>query len=111
MLIVHNKCNVEGNNHGSIEHRAKMDEIAEQMSKTDEYTIIYKNKSLNTAGVKNGSRLRPDVIAVKKDGGFKIIEIASKSQKLGMGLERLNGKIAKMGKIPGVIIELIKYGG
>lgn len=81
------------------------------MSKTDEYAVIYKNKSLSTAGVKSGSNLRPDIIGVKKDGGFKIIEIASKSQKSGKGYIKLNEKVDEMKKIAGVVVELIKYGG
>lgn len=86
LIIVHNACKIEGNNHVAADHRIKMDDIAEQMPKTDEYIVIYKNKLLSTAGVKNGSNLRPDIIGVKKDGGFKIIEFASKSQKSGQGL-------------------------
>ena len=111
LLVVHNACRIEGNNHGAADHRIKMDDIAEQMSKTDEYTVIYKNKSLSTTGVKNGSTLRPDIIGIKKDGGFKIVEIASKSQKSGKGLMKLNEKIDEMKKIAGVVVKLIKYGG
>ena len=110
LFVVHNACNIEGNNHGAVDYRMKMDNVAEKMSKTDEYTIVYKNKKLSTTGIKSSKDLRPDIVGVKKDGGFKIIEIASKSQKSGKGYIKLKKKVDEMKEIAGVV-ELIEYGG
>ena len=63
------------------------------MADSGEYSKIFLNKSLHTTGVRNGSYLRPDIIGVKNGGGFKIIEVASKSQASGRALNALMNNV------------------
>ena len=80
-ILVHNSCKVHGKSHGSATHKAAIDSKAKAMQSSGEYTDIWLNKQLNTAGMKGTQR--PDIIAKRLDGTFEYIEYASKSQAPG----------------------------
>lgn len=80
-ILVHNSCQVHGKSHGSATHKATIDSKAKAMQSSGDYTDIWLNKQLNTAGMKGTQR--PDIIAKRLDGTFEYIEYASKSQAPG----------------------------
>ena len=80
-ILVHNSCKVHGKSHGSATHKAAIDSKVKAMQSSGEYTDIWLNKQLNTAGMKGTQR--PDIIAKRLDGTFEYIEYASKSQAPG----------------------------
>ena len=51
------------------------------------------NGSKLTIGVRKDCCLRPDIIAVKNENGFKIVEVASKSQTSGRALNSLMNNV------------------
>lgn len=67
-----------GNAHASLIHQVATNEAVSNLAESGDYSTIYLNKSLNTAGL-NGN-LRPDIIAMGKNGAITIIEVVSKSQ-------------------------------
>lgn len=69
--------------------------VTRHLKKTGEYTKIYLNKSLKSAGLKG--RYRPDIMAKRaKDGVIEIYEVASKSQAKGWALTALKDKMKAM---------------
>ena len=107
-VLVHNRCETIGKSHGASEHRAEIDSQANILQASGEYDKIYLNRSLKSAGV-NDMGIRPDIIAIRNDGSYYIIEVASKSQASGKGLRLLQGKMYEMEKIPNVTSKLIHY--
>ena len=90
-ILVHNDCILEtehkesqteiiGKAHGSPEHQAEIYRQVESLVETGDYSKIYLNRSLSTTGVLDKNYLRPDIIALRKDGKFYLIEVASKTQ-------------------------------
>lgn len=63
------------------------------MADSGNYSKIYLNRSLSSAGVEQGSLLRPDIIGVRNAGGFDLVEVASQSQAAGNALKALSQKI------------------
>ena len=70
-----------------------MDEV-NKLASTGNYSKIYINRSLKTAGF-NGTQ-KPDIIAVGVDGKVHIIEIASPSQLSGKPKYALKNKFNTM---------------
>lgn len=68
------------------------------------------NGSKLTIGVRKDCCLRPDIIAVKNENGFKIVEVASKSQTSGRALNSLMNNYA-IKKILLVRIKLFLFHG
>jgi len=88
------KTEIIGKPHASAQHQAfTMDEV-NKLSSTGEFSKIYINKSLKTAGF-NGTQ-KPDIIAVGKNGNGHIIEIASPSQLSGKPKYALKNKFNTM---------------
>jgi len=88
------KTEIIGKPHASAQHQAfTMDEV-NKLSSTGEFSKIYINKSLKTAGF-NGTQ-KPDIIAVGKNGNGHIIEIASPSQLSGKRMLDLTDKFNTM---------------
>ena len=54
-LIVHNDCKVEGKPHGSETHQKRIGAQVETMKNSGNYSEIYLNKALKTAGL-NGTQ-------------------------------------------------------
>ncbi len=108
-FLVHNSCKVHGKSHGSETHKAAIDSKAKTMQSSGEYTDIWLNKQLNTAGMKGTQR--PDIIAKRLDGTFEYIEYASKSQAIGSkGLTTLQTKMDIIDKANDVVGQLINWG-
>ena len=109
-VLVHNVC-VIGKPHGSLQHKRVTKSVTRHLKKTGEYTKIYLNKSLKSAGL-NG-RYRPDIMAKRaKDGVIEIYEIASKSQAGGIGktlLERKVDIMRKTNKIRALVKDIIPW--
>ena len=91
-VLVHNNCTQNGGGHGNTVHAKKIDEKIEILKKSGEYTRIYGNRSLKTAGLVGNQR--PDIIAFDKLGNAHIWEYASPSQSGGRGLRALVRKIS-----------------
>ncbi len=109
-ILVHNGCEIHGKSHGSDQHKAAIDAKATSMQASGEYTDIWLNKQLNTAGLKGTQR--PDIIAKKLDGTFEYLEYASQSQFSGNGLIALKNKmkiINENNNIKGFLFEWGKY--
>ena len=88
------KTEIIGKPHASAQHQAfTMDEV-NKLASTGNYSKIYINRSLKTAGF-NGTQ-KPDIIAVGVDGKVHIIEIASPSQLSGKPWTLLNNKLITM---------------
>ena len=77
-ILVHNECKISGGGHGNKTHRQQIDNKIAQLESTGNYTKIYGNRSLNTAGLKGNQR--PDIIAINSNGTAEIWEYASPSQ-------------------------------
>ncbi|CDG36522.1 hypothetical protein CTHBC1_1914 [Acetivibrio thermocellus BC1] len=102
-VLVHNankyvkgtsKTEIIGKPHASAQHQAfTMDEV-NKLSSTGEFSKIYINKSLKTAGF-NGTQ-KPDIIAVGKNGNGHIVEIAGPSQLSGKPKYALKNKFNTM---------------
>ena len=107
-ILVHNSCNVHGKSHGSPEHKAATDAKAQSMKASGDYSDIWLNKQLKTAGM-NGKQ-RPDIIAKRVDGTFEYIEYASKSQANGSGLNALKNKMDIINKANGIEGQLFNWG-
>lgn len=83
-------------------HKERIEQKIDALQKSGEYTEIYGNRSLNTAGL-NGKQ-RPDIIAKNISGTYEVWEFASPSQASGAGYAALVSKIAIMKAAnPGVI--------
>ena len=108
LVLVHNGCNVHGKSHGSSQHKAAIDAKTKTMQASGEYSDIWLNKQLKTAGLKGTQR--PDIIARRLDGTYEYIEYASKSQAKGSGLNALNNKMEIIDKANNLKGELIKFG-
>ena len=76
-ILVHNACLKIGSGHGEITHKTRIDNFMLELENSGDYSKIYGNRSLSTAGL-NGSQ-RPDVIAIHNDGTYHVWEFASKS--------------------------------
>ena len=88
------KTEIIGKPHASAQHQTfTMDEV-NKLAATGNYSKIYMNRSLKTAGF-NGSQ-QPDIIAVGVDGKVHIIEIASPSQLSGKTMLELTNKYNTM---------------
>ena len=70
-----------GKAHGSVEHQARINATANSLAESGNYSKIFLNKALKTAGL-SGSQ-RPDIIAMGKNGIYETWEFASKSQACG----------------------------
>ena len=79
------------------------------MKASGDYSDIWLNKQLKTAGMKGTQR--PDIIAKRLDGTFEYIEYASKSQApKTYGYNLLSNKMKIIDDINGIIGELINWG-
>ena len=108
-ILVHNSCQVHGKSHGSATHKAAIDSKAKSMQSSGEYTDIWLNKQLNTAGMKGTQR--PDIIAKRLDGTFEYIEYASKSQAKGShGYKMLIEKMDIIDDANGFVGKLFNWG-
>ena len=109
-VLVHNTC-VVGKPHGSLKHKRVTKSVTRNLKKSGEYSKIYLNKSLKSAGL-NG-RYRPDIMAKRvKDGVIEIYEVASKSQAKGWGKTILQNKMQAMqaaNQITSVVKNLIPW--
>ena len=109
-ILVHNSCEVHGKSHGSPQHKAAIDAKSQSMKASGDYSDIWLNKQLKTAGM-NGAQ-RPDIIAKRLDGTFEYIEYASKSQAPGShGYKLLNQKMAIIDQANSIEGELFNRGG
>jgi intein/homing endonuclease len=91
-VLVHNgPCTKVGSGHGEVHHKRNINKFMNKLSKSGDYTTVYGNRSLNTAGLVGNQR--PDVIAIDKSGVAHIWEFASKSQQSGSGLTNLLNKM------------------
>ena len=105
-VLVHNECKLTGGGHGNEKHKERIDAKMLELKDSGQYTDIYGNRSLNTAGL-NGNQ-RPDIIAKNISGTFEVWEFASPSQATGVGYAALANKIATMqGANPDVIFHQI----
>ena len=107
-VLVHNSCQVHGKSHGSATHKAAIDSKVKAMQSSGDYTDIWLNKQLNTAGMKGTQR--PDIIAKRLDGTFEYIEYASKSQAKGSGLATLKNKMDIINSANGIEGQLFNWG-
>ena len=108
-VLVHNECKRLGGGHGRDIHKERIDRFIEALEKSDNYTEIYGNRALKTAGLVGSQR--PDVIALGKDGIYHIWEFASKSQASGVGLAvlKLKMKIMQKNNPLAIVEELIPW--
>jgi len=107
--LVHNSCKIHGKSHGSPTHKAAIDAKTQTMKASGNYSDIWLNKQLNTAGMK-GTQC-PDIIAKRLDGTFEYIEYASKSQAQGtQGLTKLINKMEIIDSANGIKGQLINWG-
>ena len=88
------KPEIIGKPHASTQHQNYTMNEVNKLSSTGEFSKIYINKSLKTAGF-NGTQ-KPDRIAVGKNGNGHIIEIASPSQLSGKRMLDLTDKFNTM---------------
>ena len=94
-VLVHNNCQQTGGGHGNTVHADRIDKKILELKNSGNYTHVFGNRSLNTAGL-NGSQ-RPDIIAVAKNGLYEIWEYASPSQATGSyGYNLLKAKVELM---------------
>ena len=62
-----------------------------EMAASGEYVEIYVNKAISTAtGGQVQSRLRPDIIGVRKSGGYDVVEVVSPSQRRAQLERKIN---------------------
>ena len=85
---------VIGGSHGSEIHKQRIDDQIDDMVNSGEYSEIYGNRSLKTAGL-NGNQ-RPDIIGKTHEGQYRVWEFASKSQASGTGYRMLCNKMKIM---------------
>ena len=85
---------VIGGSHGSEIHKQRIDDQIDDMVNSGEYSEIYGNKSLKTAGL-NGNQ-RPDIIGKTHEGEYRVWEFASKSQASKSGYAALCRKVELM---------------
>ena len=107
-VLVHNACQRHGNPHGVKEHSNAINARANAMESSGNYTDIWLNKQLKSAGLKG--KQRPDIIARRTDGTFEYIEYASKSQAKGNGFQALRAKMDIIDDANGLKGELVKFG-
>ena len=101
-VLVHNTCEKYGQGHGNKIHAKRIDDKLTELQKSGQYTEVYGNRSLNTAGL-NGNQ-RPDIIAKGTSGIYEVWEFASPSQASGAGFAALANKVEIMKAAnPGVI--------
>ena len=94
-VLVHNTCQQIGKGHGNPVHRQRIDDKIQELVNSGNYTKVYGNRSLKTAGL-NGTQ-RPDIIAIGKNKIVEIWEFASPSQATGSsGYDALVAKIKIM---------------
>ena len=100
---------IHGKSHGSPQHKAAIDAKSQSMKASGDYSDIWLNKQLKTAGM-NGTQ-RPDIIAKRLDGTFEYIEYASKSQAPGShGYNLLIEKMDIIDKANDVLGKLFNWG-
>ncbi len=105
-ILVHNLCKTTGSGHGNDTHKKRIDAKIDTLQQSGEYTEIYGNRSLNTAGL-NGNQ-RPDIIAKNVSGTYEVWEFASPSQASGTGYVALANKVVTTKAAnPGVIFHQI----
>ena len=107
-VLVHNECKRIGDPHGLDDHKTETYAQGNKLKNSGEFTTIYYNRALKTAGVSDLS-YRPNIIAVRNDGSYHLVEIASKSQARGKGFYLLLDKMNRMGQIPNVTTQLIHF--
>ncbi len=88
-MLVHNTCTssssqpqgptyVEGGGHAGAYHAQATNDKMAEMVQSGNYSSVYGNRQLTTAGL-NGTQ-RPDIIGIGWDGTVDLIEFASPSQ-------------------------------
>lgn len=93
-VLKRGKTIISGSGHGSIPHRNAIDAKISELESTRNYSNIYGNRSLNTAGLQGSQR--PDIIAKTWDGTYEVWEYASASQASGYGYNQLCKKMEIM---------------
>ena len=108
-VLVHNTgCTRVGNGHGISEHANRIDKTMDLLEDSGQYTQIYGNRSLNTAGLIGNQR--PDIIAKDVNNVVHIWEFASPSQAGGYGRKLLIEKIAVMTQNnPGLAVHFVPW--
>ena len=109
-ILVHNgPCTKVGSGHGEVHHKRNINKFMKKLSKSGDYTTVYGNRSLKTAGLIG--KQRPDVIAINKSGVAHIWEFASQSQQSGSGLTNLRNKmdVIKAANPDAIVHELIPW--
>ena len=70
-----------GGGHGNAIHSERIENHMDNLEQSGDYSTIYGNRSLKTAGLEGNQR--PDVIAIRNDGRVEVWEFASPSQAFG----------------------------
>ncbi|MDH7475764.1 MAG: hypothetical protein QHJ74_17450 [Anaerolineae bacterium] len=71
-------------------HWDAIEQKVQEMAASGEYSEIYVNKAVSTAtGGEVQSRLRPDIIGVRKGGGYDVFEVKSPSQEFKQLQEKI----------------------
>jgi RHS repeat-associated core domain len=96
-------------NHGSLVHQEAIDSQVNSMVNSGNYSKIYINRSLSSAGLKGGQR--PDIIGIGRNGVKEYWEFASYSQRAGKGLWSLWAKMDIMDATNGLHGIYIPFGG
>ena len=104
---MHNTCYIIGNPHGVASHQLAIYDEAMAMVASGNYSYVYMNIALSTAGL-NGS-YRPDTIGIGANGNTnRIVEVMSPGQDGGRGLSQLMLKLKQMGiSNPGAQVDLL----
>lgn len=70
-----------GGGHGNPTHKKRIENHMDELQASGQYSQIYGNRALSTAGQVGNQR--PDVIGIKQDGTVEVWEFASPSQATG----------------------------
>jgi hypothetical protein len=102
------KVNWSGADHGNPRHMQKILNKVKALIASGDYSEVYINKALKTAGLKTtgsaNNRLRPDIIAIKRNGKVDIIEVRSPSQSPKQLQNKLNGMLSNIPGSSGIML-------
>ena len=94
-VLVHNACDRIGGGHGNPTHSERIENQMDALESSGDYSAVYGNRALNTAG--QVGKQRPDVIAIGNNGVVEVWEYASPSQATGTaGYAALEKKVEIM---------------
>ena len=85
---------VVGKGHGNPNHAAAVDAKIDELVNSGNYSEVYGNRSLNTAGLEGNQR--PDIIAKSHNGVYEVWEFQSPSQVSGSPARALEDKVRIM---------------